>query len=406
MPAENHDEDDQPKTQDPRSYDARAQRGDGAPEGGGEPDGSKESKDAKPRKKGLAQRPVTLAVIVLGVIVLLVLIVLFWLHARHFESTDDAFIDTHIVLVAPRVSGRVSKVLVEDNQRVAAGQPLIEVDPRTYQATLDQGEGSLAQANAQIAQAQAALVQNDAQVKVSEANVRQTQASAVSSQAQANFAASDLARYTTLKSINPTAVAQQQLDQATSSFASMNAQHEAALRQIDASRAQVAATASQRATAVAQVAAGQAQAQSARATIANAQLDLGFTVVHAPEAGTIAQRTVALGNYLNPGAEIMAIVPLRIWVTANFKETQLDHMRAGQSVDLHVDACPRARITGHVDSIQRGSGQAFGILPPQNATGNFVKVVQRVPVKILLDGAPADCPLGPGLSVEPKVRVN
>ncbi|WP_174301151.1 HlyD family secretion protein, partial [Caulobacter sp. S45] len=102
----------------------------------------------------------------------------------------------------------------------------------------------------------------------------------------------------------------------------------------------------------------------------------------------------------------MAIVPLRTWITANFKETQLAHMRAGQTATVHVDACPDAQITGHVDSIQRGSGQAFGLLPPENATGNFVKVVQRVPVKIVLDGAPKDCPLGPGLSVEPKVRIH
>ncbi len=142
------------------------------------------------------------------------------------------------------------------------------------------------------------------------------------------------------------------------------------------------------------------------ASILSAQLDLSYTVMHASEAGTVAQRTVAQGNYVSAGTQVMAIVPLNTWVTANFKETQLAYMRAGQHVDIHVDACPQSKIGGHVDSIQRGSGQAFGILPPENATGNFVKVVQRVPVKIVFDNRPAQCPLGPGLSVEPKVRVH
>ena len=208
-----------------------------------------------------------------------------------------------------------------------------------------------------------------------------------------------------MKGVNAQAVSQQQLDQAEAQARSSNAQHAATARQANAAREQIAATASQERTARAQIAAGQAQKANAEATLRSAQLQLSYTDVVASEDGTVAQRTVALGNYVNAGAQIMAIVPLHIWVTANFKETQLDLMRAGQPVTIHVDACPRADITGHVDSIQRGSGQAFGLLPPENATGNFVKVVQRVPVKLLIDNAPRDCPLGPGLSVEPKVQV-
>jgi membrane fusion protein (multidrug efflux system) len=124
-----------------------------------------------------------------------------------------------------------------------------------------------------------------------------------------------------------------------------------------------------------------------------------------PVAGTIAQKTVAPGNYVQPGTQLMAIVPLQVWITANYKETQLDLMRVNQKVTVKVDACPHAKIEGHVDSIQRGAGQAFAILPPENATGNYVKVVQRVPVKIVIDQAPKDCPLGPGMSVQPKVKV-
>ena len=136
-----------------------------------------------------------------------------------------------------------------------------------------------------------------------------------------------------------------------------------------------------------------------------ARLNLGYAHIVAPVDGHVVQRTVALGNYVTPGQQLMAIVPLQVWVTANFKETQLAHMRAGQPVTVDVDACPDADLRGHVDSIQRGAGQAFGILPPENATGNFVKVVQRVPVKIVLDRLPHNCPLGPGMSVMPSVKV-
>jgi membrane fusion protein (multidrug efflux system) len=119
----------------------------------------------------------------------------------------------------------------------------------------------------------------------------------------------------------------------------------------------------------------------------------------------VAQKSVAVGDYVQPGTQLLAIVPLRVWITANFKETQLADLRVGQKVSIHVDACPRAKVDGHVDSIQEGAGQAFALLPPENATGNYVKVVQRVPVKILVDHAPKDCVLGPGMSAEPKVKV-
>ncbi len=388
-----------PQTHDPRSYRSEA------PDGGKE-DG-KGADDAKPEKpkKGLLQRPVTLIILVGIVLTLLVLGVLVWLHAQHFESTDDAFVDTHLVRLAPQISGRVLKVLVDDNQRVTAGQVVIQIDPRDQQAQLSQAEATKAQAQATIAQAQATLDQNAAQVRVAQATYTQNLAQAGSSAAQATNSARDLVRYQTLQGVNPTAVSQQQLDQAQAAAQGNAAQRDAADRQAVAAKRQIAATAAQAGAARAQIAAGRAQSDQADAQIRTAQLNLGYATVHAPEAGTVAQRTIAIGAYVNPGAQIMAIVPLRTWITANFKETQLAYMRAGQFTTVHVDACPAAKITGHVDSIQRGSGQAFGLLPPENATGNFVKVVQRVPVKIVLDNVPSDCPLGPGLSVEPKVTV-
>ena len=391
-------------TRDPRSYTAEADEG--SEQGGSKEQGAKDEgeKDGD-KKKGLLQRPVTRVILIVVGLALVIGAILLWLHARQFESTDDAFVDTHLVRLAPQISGRVLKVLVEDNQRVKAGQAVLQIDARDQQAQLSQAQAQKANAQAQIAQAQATLDQNAAQVRVAQATYSQNLAQAASSAAQATNSARDLIRYQTLKGVNPTAVSQQQLDQAQATAQSNAAQREAADRQAVAAKRQIVATAAQAAAARAQIAAGQAQVAASDAQIRTSQNNLGYTTVYAPEAGTVAQRTIALGNYVNPGAQIMAIVPLRTWITANFKETQLAHMRAGQSATVHVDACPDAKITGHVDSIQRGSGQAFGLLPPENATGNFVKVVQRVPVKIVLDNAPMDCPLGPGLSVEPKVRV-
>ena len=187
-----------------------------------------------------------------------------------------------------------------------------------------------------------------------------------------------------LQSTNPQAVAQQQVDQAVA--ADRNAQ------------AQVA-------SAAAQVAGAKAQIKTIEAQIVTAQINLGYTEITAPVDGHVTQRNAALGNYVTPGQDLMTIVPLQLWVTANFKETQLALMRPGQAVSVTADACGTETINGHIDSIQRGAGQAFGILPPENATGNYVKVVQRVPVKILLDNVPKDCTLGPGMSVEPTVKV-
>ena len=392
------------KPKDPRSYSAESGAQGGGPGRKGHADDEGVDEEP-PKKKGLLHRPVALAIVIGAGLLLLVLVILYWLHARDFQSTDDAFIDTHLVRLAPQISGRVQTVLVEDNQRVAAGQQVIQIDPRDQQARLAQAEAQRAQADAQIAQANAQVMQNMAQVDVARATYAQDLSSEASYAAQATNASRDLARYQALKQVNPAAVSTQQLDQSLAQAQSTAAQREASVRQAQGARNQIDAAQAQINAAQAQIAAGQAQRANAEATIRSAQLDLGYTKVVAPEAGTVAQRSVAVGAYLNAGAQIMAIVPLRIWVTANFKETQLDLMRPGQPARIHVDACPHADIEGHVDSIQRGSGQAFGVLPPENATGNFVKVVQRVPVKIVIDGAPRDCPLGPGLSVEPRVRV-
>jgi membrane fusion protein (multidrug efflux system) len=318
--------------------------------------------DEKEKKPSIFQKTWFRIAAAIVVIAILIGVFVWWLIERQYENTDDAFIDTHIVHIAPQVAGQVRRVYVNDNQTVRRGQPLIEIDSADALAKLSQAQAQEAQAETQYHQAIA---------------------SERGAQAQADNTSRDLARYRLLKRTSPQAVAQQQIDQATAAAKNAMAQRDAARAQINGALAQIKVD---------------------NAQIAAAQLTLSYTHIVAPSDGTVAQRTVAAGNYVSPGQEMMAIVPLRVWVTANFKETQLQLMRIGQPVTVEVDSCDQ-EIRGHVDSIQRGAGQAFGILPPENATGNYVKVVQRVPVKIVLDRVPPECHLGPGMSVEPDVKV-
>ncbi|MGH8143178.1 MAG: HlyD family secretion protein [Steroidobacteraceae bacterium] len=344
-----------------------------------------------PKKTGLLQRPGLLAVAALVLIAIAVAGVVWWLNARHFESTDDAFVDTHIVRLAPEVAGRVSQVLVSDNALVKAGEPLVIIASADLQTRV-------AGAEAQKAQAQAQVDNTQAQILVDQRAYQQSVAEIAQAQAAQTKAAQDLARYRTLLRMNPAAVAQQQLDDAEAAAMQTAAQLESARRAAQTRAEQVA-------MARTLVASSREQVKAAQAQLDAANINVGYARIVAPVAGHVAQETVAVGNYVDPGTQLMAIVPLNVWVTANFKETQLDLMRPGQPVQIKVDACADEKIMGHVDSIQRGAGQAFAILPPQNATGNYVKVVQRVPVKIDFDHPPQDCPLGPGMSVEPRVRV-
>jgi membrane fusion protein (multidrug efflux system) len=336
-------------------------------------------------------RPILLlvgAVILIGAIVLGVT---WWRNASHFESTDDAFIDTHIVRIAPQIAGRIVRVDVNDNQLVQPGQLLVEIDAGNAQTQLQQ-------ATAQQGQAEAQLQQARTQIRVAQDNYQQALDNAAAIAAQAQAAQTEANRYRELQRINPEAVAQQQLDQAVAQARNLADQRDAAQRQAEAQG-------SQRASVAAQAKAAEAAVNALKAQVSQARITVGYERIVAPVAGHIAQRNAAPGNFVSTGQQMMAIVPIQMWVTANFKETQLAYMRPGQPVSLHVDACPNSEVRGHVDSIQRGAGQAFGILPPENATGNYVKVVQRVPVKIDLDTVPRDCPLGPGMSVEPTVRV-
>lgn len=354
---------------------------------GGEEDGKK--------KPSLFKKPLFWIIVIVVVAAIAVGALLYWLHSRQYESTDDAFVDAHVVRLAPQVSGTLIQVANVDNRHVEAGRLLAVIRPSSPQA-------QLAEANANVQQAASQEKQAEAQVTAAIAARDQAAAQARAPLAEAQKAAQDLARYQELARIDRNAVAGQQLDQARANARSTAAQAAAARQQIDSAAAQIA-------VARKQVDAAQAMVAAKQALVKQAQVTLGDYRLTAPVSGQVVNRSVNLGSYVAPGANLMAIVPDRMWVTANFKETQLTLMRIGQPVDIKVDAFPGVHFAGHVDSIQRGAGQAFSILPPQNATGNYVKVVQRVPVRIEFDtqhGAdPRKYPIGPGMSVVPTVKV-
>jgi membrane fusion protein, multidrug efflux system len=336
------------------------------------------------------RRPLRLLVVLILAAAMITGGVLWWLQARQWESTDDAFIDTHMVMVAPQVAGRVARVLVDDNQEVAVGQLLVEIDPAYFQAQLDQAEANRAAAAGNLAQAKA-------QQAVALANVEQARAEVGVAEANATNAQRQLQRTQPL--VERQFASRQQLDNDLANAHSTAANVLAVQKKLASDEAQAQSAASQIETA-------KANLKSAEAQVEQARLNFAYTRIVAPEAGRIAHKNVAIGDCVQIGQNLMALVPLKVWVTANFKETQLDHMRVGQPVEIRIDAYPDKVFHGHVDSFEAGSGAAFALLPPENATGNYVKVVQRVPVKIVFDTPPdPHFPLGPGMSVVPSVKV-
>ena len=371
------------------------QKGDDGKKDDGKKDDDKKDDDKKDDdekddgKPPLYKRPVVVAVVLVVVLASLIAAVLFWRHSTHHETTDDAFIDGQTSQVAAQVAGRVSKLYVVDNQHVNVGDPLLDIDSRDNDAKLAQAQGQFAQVEGQVEEAQAQVGVRRAAVAEAEANVRQADA-------ELTKASQDLARY---RDVNPDAVARQQVDQAVSAERSARAKRDSARMSARSARAQVEA-------ALAQVRSGRAQATAAKANVDAAALQNAYTHVVAPIAGRVAKRTVEPGNVINNGQALMALVSDALWVTANFKETQLTRMKPGQSVEIVVDAYPDVTFRGHVDSIQRATGAYFSMLPAENATGNYVKVVQRVPVKIVFDDDRLkDYVIGPGMSVAPNVTL-
>jgi membrane fusion protein (multidrug efflux system) len=368
----------------------------------------------------------------------LVIAGLWWYYAAR-ESTDDAQIDAHIAPVAARVSGTVAKVLVDNNQTVEQGQVLVQIDPTDYQVAVDRARAELADAEAAAVAARTAVpimhtstvsaltaahadvANSKAAIQAADQAVKEAQARAAEAKARRDLAESDLNRMKQL--IAKEEISQQRYDTAVTAAAAAEAAYEAvqaavlAAQQqavqahgaLERSQAQLATAG----TAPQQVAVTQARATGAEAAVAKAraalqqaELNLQYTTVRAPFAGVVSKRAVEPGQVVQAGQPLFAVVNLEdIWVTANFKETQLKNMRPGQPATVHVDAYGRD-YAGHVDSIGGATGAKFSLLPPENATGNYVKVVQRIPVKIVFEkGQDPKHLLRPGMSVVPTVKV-
>jgi membrane fusion protein, multidrug efflux system len=315
---------------------------------------------------------------------------LYWDYARHFESTDDAFIAARQFSIAPKVAGYITAVPVTDNQHVKAGDVIARIDDRDFRVALQQ-------ADAQVGVAAANIQNIDAQIDVQQSQIAAAQAQVEQAQAALVFAQQQATRFENLAKTGYGTVQNEQ--QFTSQLHQQQSALASAQSNLNVVQRQIASLRAQRKSAEATLA--QAQAQRSQA-----QLNLSYTTVTADQAGRVAQLSAAAGEFVQAGTALTMFVPDEIWVAANFKETQLDAMRPGQSATIAIDAYRNRAITGEVASVQPGSGTAFSLLPAENATGNFVKIVQRVPVKIVMNNPPGDVALGPGMSVVPTVRVD
>lgn len=321
------------------------------------------------------------------------------------ESTDDAFIQAHVVSVAPRISGQVQAVHVQDNQLVKKGDALVELDPSDYQIRLNQKSDAVAAASASLDSAQAGLSLMRARLETAEANKRQEKAHADSSRATAERAKSDLKRSELLREKG--VVSAGEFDRVSADSASANADRIADEQKAEVATSQVAEARAQVSLALTMVNSALTKKKQASTDKDAGELDLSYARIVAPCDGRVTRKAVEAGDYVQVGQSLLALVPTSVWVVANFKETQLSDIRVGQPVEIHIDAYPDKNWPGHVESIMSGSGASFSLLPPENAVGNFVKVVQRVPVKILFDDPPGSgMSLGPGMSVIPMVRTS
>jgi membrane fusion protein, multidrug efflux system len=446
-----------------------------------EPEPPRDKQEDEKRATPIYKRARVMIIAAIVVLIGLTFGVRHFVYASAHETTDDAFIEAHIIQISPKVTGHIAKVYVTDNQHVKKGDLLAEIDSRDYEARLaqakatqlaaqskvqaasinvnvtsttagagvEQASSSVQTAKSNVDNARAAVeaahgrfAQTQAQVTTAQANAASAQAQVTAAEAEATRANADAQRYSEL--YKQQVISRQQYDNAVASAQTATASLEAARKKAAATDAQIsearaAEQAAQGAVQQSQAQVGVAQSQvgeasgrlsaanaapqqvaasraqvntaaadveQAKAAVDQAELNLSYTKIYAPEDGTVTKKVVEVGAFVQVGQALLAIVPDEVWVIANFKETQLDAIRPGQPVDIKVDAYPSRIFKGHVDSLQTGTGARFSLLPPENATGNYVKVVQRVPVKIVFDEQPdPQYPIGPGMSVEPEVRV-
>lgn len=357
------------------------------------PDQTRDAGDHKPKTPSLRERlRAHWLLATVGAVVLIAALVgglLYWLDVRHYESTDDAFVAARSFSVASKVGGYVTDIPVTDNQHVNAGDLLARIDERDYRIAIDQADAQVAVAKANIANVEAQLDSQQEQIKQARAQLDQAQA-------QLKFAQEEFDRAENLVEKGAGTVQRQQ--QTRSDLQAQQANTERAKTAVAAAEVGIK-------TLQAQLEAAKAQLQQSQAQLDQARLNLQYTSVEAAQAGRVVKLSGARGTFVTAGQSLMMFVPDEVWIVANYKETQLNDMRPGQPVEIRIDAYPGRKLTGRVDSVQPGSGTAFSLLPAENATGNYVKVVQRVPVKIVVDNWPADLPVGPGMSVVPWARV-
>ena len=329
----------------------------------------------------------------------------YFFDALTHESTDDAFIAGHVVSIAPRIDGQVSAVHVLDNQMVRSNDLLVEIDPSDYAITVAQKQAAATSQDANFRTVVAAYELMRAKVTTANASALKVKADADAAAATAQKAQSDFKRAQDL--LNQKTISQQEFDSEQAANTKAQADLESARENVDEENSKVDEAEKQLATVFAQKDMAFSQLNEAQTNVASAQLNLSYTKLFAPCDGRVTRKQVEAGDYLQTGQQIMSIVPVEVRVVANFKESQLRKMSPGQKATVEIDALGGKKFRAHVDSVQAGSGAAFSLLPPENATGNFVKVIQRVPVKILFDEPlPADKTIGPGLSVTPSVQVS
>lgn len=330
-------------------------------------------------------------------------------HLLTHEETDDAYITGAIHTISSRLAGVVNEIVVEENTRVHAGQPLIKLDTRDLELRLDQARVALQRAQAQLAQAEARVADADAQDELVRAGIELAKANVARDEAHAAKAQLDLDRAEALKSKDQvSAISQADYDTAKTAVTTANATLAATKASVDAAKAYIASTAAKKQAVQAERDAAKAEVRSTEFAIRDAELQLSYTTIVSPSDGLISRKAVEIGNRIQPGQALFAIVDPKVWILANFKETQIGKLHVGQSVEITIDALPDHQLAGHIESFAPASGAQFSLLPPDNATGNFTKIVQRVPVKIVFDErdlANLREQIRPGISVQVSIAV-
>lgn len=313
----------------------------------------------------------------------------FIIHSLHYQKTDDAFVEGHIITIAPRIQGPVLKLLVDDNEEVKEGQLLLEIDPNDYITVLKQKQAELDEAKASLNITEKEITHSTSELKRSSEDI-------TAAKSRLNFANADYKRYSEMYKEGISS--KQEYDDSKTRYTVAKAEHKSAVQKELASESILQSSKAKKQAALAKI-------KKLEAEVEQAKLNLSYTKIYAPKSGLITNRSVEQGNYVQTAQPMLSIVPEKVWVVANFKETQLADMKKGQEVLIKIDTYPNKKFKGEVDSIQRATGAKASLFPPENAVGSYVKIVQRVPVKIVFKEYISGYNIVPGMSVVPEVKI-